>query len=267
MSKHLEKLKKNIEPLRREIIEHELYAALRDFDDVRRFMETHIFAVWDFMSLLKVLQINLTCVKLPWMPTGDAETRYLINEIVTGEESDVDRTGKRTSHYELYLAAMKQADADTKNVEQFTEAAQTSANIRQFIAESTMFEDVKSFLDLTFEVIESNKPHVQAAVFTFGREDLIPEMFLPLVADIEREFPEKIADFKYYLHRHIEVDGGEHSHLALSMTEKLCGKDAAKWQEAEIYVRRSLAARVELWNGILRRLEKHSAMNAARSGL
>lgn len=255
MRTHLDQLRNNIEPLRQEIISHKLYAALRDFDDVRRFMEFHVFAVWDFMSLLKVLQINLTCVKLPWTPIGDAETRYLINEIVTGEESDVDRTGKRTSHYELYLNAMQQADADTASIKQFVEAAAKTSNIRGFIAESDLPDEVRQFLDLTFEVIESDKPHVQAAVFTFGREDLIPAMFLSLVADVEKEFPDKIADFKYYLHRHIEVDGGEHSHLALAMTEKLCGDDADKWREAESYVLRSLAARIELWNGVYRSLQ------------
>jgi len=260
MSKHLNQLRNNIEPLRQEIVNHKLYAALRNFDDVRRFTEFHVFAVWDFMSLLKVLQINLTCVKLPWVPTGDAETRYLINEIVTGEESDVDRTGKRTSHYELYLEAMKQADADTTGIERFVEAAAKTSNIRDFIAESNLPDEVRRLLDLTFEVIESEKPHVQAAVFTFGREDLIPAMFLSLVADVEREFPDKIADFKYYLHRHIEVDGDEHSHLALAMTEKLCGDDADKWREAEVYVLRSLAARIELWNGVLRQLRnKHQS--------
>ena len=264
MSEHLEKLRKNIESLRLEIINHPLYAALHNLVDIRRFMEFHVFAVWDFMSLLKVLQVNLTGVQIPWMPTGDAETRYLINEIVTGEESDVDRFGKRTSHYELYLKAMKQAGANTGEIERFTAAAQKAADIRQFIGESTLPDEIKNFLDVTFEVVESNKPHVQAAVFTFGREDLIPAMFLSMVADIEREFPDKIADFKYYLHRHIEVDGGEHSHLALAMTEKLCGGDADKWREAEIYVLRSLAARVELWNGVLRRVQSNLTAAANR---
>ncbi len=263
MSEHLNNLRNNIKPLRRQIVNHGLYAELHNLEDVRRFMESHVFAVWDFMSLLKVLQINLTCVKLPWMPVGDAETRYLINEIVTGEESDVDRNGRRTSHYELYLEAMKNAGADTSVIEQFTQGACSAENIRSYITDSNLPESVKQFLDVTFEVIESNKPHIQAAVFTFGREDLIPAMFLSLVADVEKEFPDKIADFKYYLHRHIEVDGDEHSHLALAMTEKLCGDDADKWREAESYVLRSLAARIELWNGVQRRLQNNYSVAAS----
>ena len=75
------------------IVHHKLYSAIEDIEDMRIFMQYHVYAVWDFMSLLKSLQKNLTCVNVPWFPTGDADTRYLINEIVTGEELDVDLNG------------------------------------------------------------------------------------------------------------------------------------------------------------------------------
>src|ERR1700748_1584104 len=105
----IEILKIQIEPLRRQLTEHNLYKNIRSVNELVVFMEHHVFAVWDFMSLLKSLQQNLTCTTLPWMPVGNANTRYLINEIVTGEESDVDEHGHRTSHFELYLKAMEQA--------------------------------------------------------------------------------------------------------------------------------------------------------------
>jgi hypothetical protein len=103
MSKHIEKLKEEITPLRSQLIGHPLYAKIKTIDHLNVFMEHHVFAVWDFMSLLKSLQRNLTCVNLPWVPVGNPQTRYLINEIVLGEESDVDEQGLRTSHFELYL--------------------------------------------------------------------------------------------------------------------------------------------------------------------
>ncbi len=263
MNEHLENLLANIEPLKNRIVEHPLYGEIRELTDVREFMRFHIFAVWDFMSLLKALQINLTCVSLPWFPVGDAETRFLINEIVAGEESDVDASGTRISHFELYLEAMKQTGADTAEIENFLASARKNNDVRRIITASNIPTAARKFMDFTFEIIGENRAHVLAAVFTFGREDLIPDMFLSLVADLERRFPDKISILKYYLHRHIEVDGDEHSHLALAMTEKLCQDDAAKWREAEIAVKRALQLRIELWDGVFESLGQTSRRAAA----
>ena len=214
-------------------------------------MQHHVFAVWDFMSLLKALQIHLTCTSLPWMPKGNANTRFLINEIVVGEESDVDEHGNRMSHFELYKKAMLQIGADTHLIDALLLHIQHGDSIDLAMSKVDLPSSVKQFLAFTFEVIQTNKAHVIAAVFTFGREDLIPEMFMALVKDLSVKFPNELEVFKYYLERHIEVDGDHHSHLALAMTEELCSNDVDKWAEAEAYVLRALNSRRILWDGVL----------------
>jgi hypothetical protein len=46
-------------------------------------------------------------------------TRYLINEIVVAEESDLTIDGQRSSHYEMYIEAMKACRANTTGIEHF----------------------------------------------------------------------------------------------------------------------------------------------------
>jgi len=254
MTEQIEKLKKTIEPLRQEIINHKVYAAIKDIDDLKVFMQYHVYAVWDFMSLLKSLQINLTCTTLPWFPKGSADTRHLINEIVVGEESDVDQNGIRKSHFELYLDAMKQCGADTSKIETFINVLKKSGDFNSAFISSETPAEAKDFVDFTFKIIGSNKEYLQAAIFTFGREDLIPGMFLSIVNDIHRNFPDSISIFKYYLERHIEVDGDHHSHLALKMTSNLCGTDEQFWNEAQKATVESLQKRIDLWNGAYRQI-------------
>ena len=97
MSKAIEALKLSIQSEREALLSHAVYQQIEDLEGIQNFAKYHIFAVWDFMSLLKSLQIGLTCVSLPWTPVGSANTRFLINEIVCGEESDVDEQGNRIS--------------------------------------------------------------------------------------------------------------------------------------------------------------------------
>ena len=218
-------------------------------------MQYHIFAVWDFMSLLKALQNNLTCVAVPWFPTGSADTRFLINEIVVGEESDVDSTGIRKSHFELYLDAMRQCGADTRLIEKFIAVLKATNNFTTAYNSSAAPPEARAFVDFTFEIIRSNKAYLQSAIFTFGREDLIPGMFMSMVNDINKKIPGSISIFKYYLERHIEVDGGHHSHLALQMTANLCGSNEQYWKEAEDAVIASLQKRIQLWDGAYKAMQ------------
>lgn len=263
MNEQLTRLKQTIAPYRDQLISHPVYSAINNMECLHLFMEHHIYAVWDFMSLLKILQQNLTCIQIPWHPTGSANTRYLINEIVAGEESDVNETGERMSHYEMYLDAMTQSGASTIHFNKFIAALRETGTLQAAFNAVDTPETVQAFVNNTFEVINSNKPHVQAAVFTFGREDLIPDLFHEIVKDLNSKFPERVSKFNYYLDRHIEVDGGHHSHLALEMTAELCGNDEQKWHEATRASVTALQRRINLWDGILHDIEKADSMTMA----
>jgi hypothetical protein len=254
MSSHIEKLKAEIEPLRNQLIEHPVYAKIKSIAHLNVFMQHHVFAVWDFMSLLKSLQKNLTCVEVPWIPVGNPETRYLINEIVLGEESDVDEKGMRTSHFELYLSAMKQTNCDLSSINAFIKNINKKIPLKESMQLANIPSASSDFITNTFAVINTNKAHMQTAVFTFGREDLIPGMFLHFVKELNNQTPNSVSILKYYLERHIEVDGEHHSHLAYQMTEELCGTDTAKWDESTEEVKKALTARIKLWDAIASQL-------------
>ena len=243
-------LKQYIAPTRERLLAHPLYAKIQSLKDLQTFSRYHVFAVWDFMSLLKSLQNNLTCTTIPWKPKGSANTRFLINEIVVGEESDVDAYGKRISHFELYLQAMEQMGASPKDIQLLMNLLSQGLPIAQALDRMILPAGVKDFLNFTFDIIQE-PVHVQAAVFSFGREDLIPDMFLGLLHEVAKIHPEKLDGLIYYLQRHIDVDGGHHSHLAMEMVAELCGEDSAKWKEASVAAIMGLEKRIQLWDAIL----------------
>ena len=231
---------------------HPLYASIRTEDDLRIFLAAHVFAVWDFMSLLKALQIQLTCVSVPWTPTAYPASRRFINEIVLGEESDLYQ-GRAISHFELYLEAMHDAGADTRPIQQLL-ASLGQKNLLHAL--STLPEGARAFVRATFELIAQGRLHAIAAAFTFGREDLIPDMFRALVHDLNHSTPGSFATFLWYLERHIEVDGDDHGPLSLRMMEDICGSDATLWEEAAQAAEQALVARLVLWDSILAEIGK-----------
>jgi hypothetical protein len=250
-STRIQLLKASILPVRDRLIAHPVYQAVRTPASLRTFMEFHVYAVWDFMSLLKTLQQSLTCIQVPWVPTGNADTRYLINEMVVGEESDVDEQGRRVSHFELYLRAMREAGASPEAIDRLTARISAGVPVGKAIDGAVGPNSVREFLHFTFDTIASGDIARVAAVFTFGREDLIPDLFLPIVQELSKEEPGVFQTFRYYLERHIAVDGDHHSHLAMAMLEGLCGEDDVKWQAAALAARDALEARIVLWDGVV----------------
>ena len=109
----------SIQPQKDILLNHPLYKKVQNLDDLHRFLESHVYAVWDFMSLLKALQFKLTSTTTPWLPVGNPEIRYLINEIVLAEETDLNLDGGRQSHFEMYIDAMKICGANTFSIEEF----------------------------------------------------------------------------------------------------------------------------------------------------
>ena len=248
-SNGLVELAERLKPLSRRLADHPLYGTFKTIEDVRIFMEAHVFAVWDFMSLLKVLQRGLTWIDIPWVPSRFPSSRRLVNEIVLGEESDV-YEGVGMSHFELYLHAMRQCGADTSAANALLVAVQAGAGWEEALLKSNAPGPAQTFVRSTFAFIEGDKLHMTAAAFTFGREDLIPDMFRGFIRDQDERLSGQLSTFRWYLDRHIEVDGDEHGPLALQMVEDLCGRDDLKWHEAGIAAERALQARIALWDGI-----------------
>lgn len=210
-------------------------------------MQSHVFAVWDFMSLLKALQQRLTCTSVPWTPTGFPESRRFLNEIVLGEESD-QYEGRAISHFELYLQAMDEASADTAPIRSLIDSIHQNTFSPATIPAPPA---AQAFVASTFRVIDSNNLAAMAAAFTFGREDVIPDIFRELVRDLNRQHPGAFAKFIWYLERHIEVDGEDHGPLSLRMVADLCGTNDALWEQAATAAEQAITARLTLWDGIL----------------
>ena len=248
----IEEIESSLAPLREQLRNHPLYEKLTSLSDVQIFMENHVYAVWDFMSLLKALQIKLTCTSLPWKPVQNTNTARFINEIVLEEETDRNELGVLKSHYEMYVDAMKEVGADTEGVANLLASITSQGDVLQVIENTNINDAVKAFLKFTFETIQTQETHKIAAAFTFGREELIPDMFLKIVAKAGEDAYPKLT---YYLKRHIELDGDEHGPLSLKMIQELCGNDEVKWQEVAACSKNALEQRIHLWDHIAKEIQ------------
>jgi hypothetical protein len=218
--------------------------------DLQIFMQNHVFAVWDFMSLAKSLQNTIAPSAGPWVPTRYTRSNLArqINEIILAEESDSDNSGGYICHFDVYRQAMFELGANLTSIDNFVETV-SYKGVSYALNNSNISVAAKNFVTSTFEFIDTNKPHVIAAAFAFGRESVIPSMFRSITTQLHLSSLAAPKLF-YYLNRHIEIDGDDHGPAAINMISELCDNDPIKFCEAESAAISAINHRIKFWDEV-----------------
>jgi hypothetical protein len=247
-----------LEGAHRRLVEHPLYDELSSPQDVRIFMQHHVFAVWDFFSLLKRLQAEVTCTVVPWQPKQLAEHGRFVMEIVLSEETDEDIGGGYTSHFELYRRAMTEVGADTTLINAYVDAIAGGAEPLAALSAQDVPPTVQTFVRHTLDTALHGQPHEVAASFCHGRENLLPDV-LGALRDGLGDLIEHAPTFQHYLERHITLDHDEHGPLALQLLDALIDGDTERERTAIETGIAAIEARSQLWDGALEEIRRARA--------
>jgi len=249
MADHYTRLMQRISPLRSALVNHPVYNRLWELESLRIFMESHCFAVWDFMSLIKTLQLRLTGVTVPWLPPSDIFSARLINEIVLAEETDEIAPGHFISHFDLYLAGMKEVGANVSPMQSFVRQIREGKSVQSALKNITIPMTTKAFVLNTIKTT-SKSDHEVAATFLLGREDVIPGMFRRILYSLNNS---GIACnyLSLYLERHTHLDEDVHGPMGEQLLKNLCGDDTKKWEQSAGAAEKALLSRICLWDGLM----------------
>ena len=245
---NLESNKKRLNDLKRKIIAHPLFENKLEPKHICKFMESHIFAVWGFMSILKSLQKMITPNNLPWMPNKNTKNGLVnfVNEIILCEESDFIEGIGFISHYEIYLLAMDNMGAKRDQLDKLTSRITDKGYNKIYIDDVDASEEVKSFLKHDLDVsMNGTLPEIIGA-FTLGREKVIPNMFGYILPAIEETSASK--HLITYLERHIDIDGDRHGPLSMKLLDTSCTKKQLSIAYATAV--KSLELRLLVWDRV-----------------
>ncbi|TDV59142.1 DUF3050 domain-containing protein [Pseudomonas sp. LP_7_YM] len=232
-----------------ELSAHPIFSEIDSLAVLQRFMEAHVFAVWDFMSLTKRLQQELSCTRLPWLPPKDPKAARLINEIVLGEESDDRLDHGHYSHFELYLDAMREVGASTARIERFVALQKEGVHYATALHSVDAGSAEARFVRETLDTALNAPAHSVAAAFLHGRESVIPQMFQRILDDWGIT-ANQAPTFRYYLERHIEVDSEDHGPAAEALLARLVDGDAQREQQVYEAAIAAVDSRLALWNAL-----------------
>jgi hypothetical protein len=239
-------------PLKQKLETHPIFDRINSIEELKIFMEHHVFAVWDFMSLLKKLQLDLVPSGSPWIPNPNGNLVRFINEIVMEEESDQAFGSENdityTSHYQIYLDAMSEVGASTNAITDFVMDV-AGKGIHTAFESNKIPKPSLEFMKHTFDLIERGKSHEIAASFAIGRESIVPLMFQRIL-DQSKLGTDEVPVFRYYLQRHAELDGDHHGPMALKLLKNMSAGSSEKEIEIVKQAEKSIEQRISFWDGV-----------------
>lgn len=228
---------------------HPVFKEVRSVQHLRLFMAWHVFAVWDFMSLVKRLQHEFTSLSLPWTPPSRPAAARLLNEIVLGEESDETPFGTHASHFDLYILAMKEVEVDCSQIEHFVELIRANISVDLALKMVNAPAAIATFVQGTMQTANAGSVTEVLGSFLYGREDAIPQMFKTLLSDWS--VPEsETQTFVYYLQRHIELDGDSHGPAAVQLVDEITQGNESKLVELYGAGISAIEQRIALWDAL-----------------
>lgn len=242
-------LQQEVAPTRRLLLNNGLYYQLQSLPDLRRFMEHHIFTVWDFIALVKALRRELVVAPGSQLPASVVARRF-ITEVVPDEETTTSLPGRLVSHFALYVRAMEECGADTTPIRQLVAAVTAGRPTEEALQAAQAPDAVRQFVGTTFSIIHSGKPHAVAAAVAFGHEEWIPNRLRQLVNTLRAQLPGQLDTFASCLDQHGHCATGKHALLGRELVRELCADAPERWQDCQEVAIRCLEARLKLWDGI-----------------
>jgi len=249
----LNNYKKAIDELKQSLTSHKLFSNELNLSQMSKFMESHIFSVWGFMSLLKSLQSGITVTGAPWIPNENSRNGLtnFINEIVLCEESDDIGNIGYMSHFEFYLLAMNKMKASTSQINLLIERLKSEKYNEKLIDELDIYSEVKDFVKFDLDIALSGNLSKIVGGFALGREKVIPNIFSYIIPCIDHN--DSTKKLLTYLKRHVDVDGDRHGPLSIKLLDTICQSDESYLMAYNSGIT-SLKLRLKVWDRIANEL-------------
>ena len=253
----------SIAPFNSKLINHKIYGQISDMRKTKIFMESHVFSVWEYLTMLKALQRELATRDISFLHENVPDLPYLINQIVLNEEIEEESRGEYLSAmglYQLYINSMDEIGADSNPIKYFVDCIKVNKNWNNTIRDTiTRFDNIPiqtyEYLNYNLKMIELSEIHELAGIFFFGREDINSKFILLIKSNIEHE--KSLSNLKNIIKRHVDDDSkNKNPILGEYINNILCKDDDKKWKKVEISVIEAIKKRIELWDGMLDLFER-----------
>ena len=232
-----QKLIKLIEAKTQKLSHHEVYSKVTSRAQISCFMSYHIFAVWNFIKLLKSLQIKTSIALRSQALECSGETRDLIGKIVFAEESELYPYGQPTEYFAVYLGAISELEVNSNFLWTFLTSKHSLQSLKPGIQE---------LVGYNLTLAETGTIGEIAAAFFCGREPVSYQLFTSIIKILKQDGKE-CPNLINYTEKLNQENSRQVGTLVLKLLDYFCKDETDKVFALQAGLE-ALNLREQLWN-------------------
>lgn len=261
--KTAETIEQNLKQKTTAVEAHPVFEELESIHHIRMFLEFHVYAVWDFMTLLEAFQ-NPEGRTQPWMPpVGYKFADDFVHRVGYREMA----CGRPETHFDEYYGAMRLLNAEMQDIAILLDAIEEGYSTEEALNMANPPAEARQHVQTTLDIAETGNP-TRIAGAILARRDIIPDGFsadlcrvLKSITPNQPESATVVPDCFAAFDQPMEFDWEQHANRVLHDV-RIDSTDAGR-QTLIDSAKEMTDARLTLLDGIENKIQSSSSVVSA----
>lgn len=223
---YLKKTEAELDLQRHELVRHPVFMGVRNIAGLRRMMEYHVFAQYDFAVLN-----HAVARQIQWHYAAGAKELF-----------------------QAYRGVMEDTGADTRAIDTFETLKRSNVAHADALRHCGAPQAVINYSTFSSQISGLAELHLLLALMAYARDHRVHETFIRALVEAPKPLADILKPLDHFIPDYLAFPREELYCDAREVLREYCGNDPEMWVQVREYSQKAMRLRRRVWDGLLNEL-------------